>query len=199
MKRLRKSTSSSEKVSYSRSREKERERKRRTDSKVAQPLTRLFHVLVQPPQHNARVLARQVVLGLTNVQRDETRTLPEAEQRRRNTVRHAEVVEVLGLTLAQPLQEGGHLSGVANADSVRRERGRGRDLCRLGERLNFEFGRDFVEVEELARVERIEGLDRAGTVAHLGVVGVDGDADDAGAGERGEVVVLVLWEGGTSE
>jgi hypothetical protein len=191
MKRLRKSVSR-DKLSASCAEGGRKEEEGRTNSKVTQPLTRLLHVLVQPPQHHARMLARQVILRLANVERHEARPLPEPEQRRCNSIRHAEVVQVLRLSLAQPLQERRHLRCVADADAVGREGGGRGDLGGVGESLDFEFGGDFVEVEELAGVERVEGLDGTRSVAHFGVVGVDGDADDASAGEGGEVVVLVL-------
>jgi hypothetical protein len=138
------------------------------------------------------VLTRQFVLRLADVKRDEARPLPESEERRRNTVRHAEVVEILRLTLAKTLKERGHLGGVADANAVGREGGGGGNLGGVGEGFDLEFGGNFVEVEELARVERVKSLDGARTVAHLGVIRVDGDTDDASAGEGGKVVVLVL-------
>lgn len=80
----------------------------RTDCEVSQPPSSLFHVLVQPTDHDTRVFTRQVVRGLPHVQRYEPGTLPELEEERRDSVRDSEVVEVLGGTFRESLEEGRH-------------------------------------------------------------------------------------------
>lgn len=85
MKRLRKSKSTeADGLVFDERKEKKKkkgkeERRGHTNREGAQPRIDLFLITVQSSKHHARMLACQIILRLTHVQRNVTRPLPEFE------------------------------------------------------------------------------------------------------------------------
>jgi hypothetical protein len=69
------------------------------------------------------VLARQVVGRLSEVQRDVAGAFPEPEKLRGETVRDAEVVERLGTTFGETLEERRHALRISDGDGFGEEVG----------------------------------------------------------------------------
>lgn len=65
------------------------------------------------------MFAGEFVLSLSHVQRNVSRSFPELEEERRDSVRYSEVVELLRLSFGESLKEGRHFRGVSNRDLVR--------------------------------------------------------------------------------
>ena len=172
---------------------------RRTDRERAQPSGGLVLVRIESTQHDARMLAGELVLSLSHVQRNVACAFPKLEEERGDSVRDSEVVELLRLTFRESLKERRHFRSVSNRDLVRLQRVVLRaesakvtstwrktnsvDFGDIFESFDFHLGHDFVEIEELSAVERVERLQCSRSVSHLGVIGMSGDSNDSSTGK----------------
>ncbi|CRK36922.1 hypothetical protein BN1708_007250 [Verticillium longisporum] len=148
--------------------------------------------ILERSQHDAGVLASQVVGRLSQVHGREGRPLPELVQLLGEAVADANVVEQLGLLFGELGEQGRHLVDVANLNVVLEEVRVLELLVRDASDGVLHDNVLLVQARELALVEVCEELQRLGTVAHAHVLGVRGNAHNAGSGQRGKVLILEL-------
>ncbi|KJR80875.1 uncharacterized protein SPSK_04850 [Sporothrix schenckii 1099-18] len=154
---------------------------------------------LERPQHDTRVLARQLVGRLAQVHGCKRGALPKLEQFARQAVADTNVVQCGRPALRQARKQRRHRLDVAHLDIVVFEQ-RGLRQLRVGHALHGRRRAVVLEgvqvrlrqVRKLAAVVVAQQLQSARPVSAAHVVGVCGDADNACAGQRRKAVVLEL-------
>eukprot|EP00128_Syssomonas_multiformis_P002267 Colp12_sorted_trinity150504_noHs@15704 len=159
---------------------------------------------VQLSQHDRRVLARQLVLGLAQVAHFEALAGPEVQQVRGEAEGGAEPVQQLGGALSDGGQQGRQLGLGLDLLALQALRGTagGLQVGGVGT-LAFTAEQTGSGVEgvhsQLALEIGDQKVDRSGSIAHLLHIGVSGDSHHARTRQRRELVVVELLGDGPGD